>query len=199
MRELFRLTIVLTIICCGAALSLAYVYNLTKEPIAYQQRLKKIKAINAVFPEYEDAPGLQMVDIPYCKDDEAGELCRQFYLIKNNDLTLGTAFEVSASGYGGKIDIMIGIVSESTISGIKIINHSETPGLGANITKQDFYKNFTGKNLATTNWSLKKNNGDVDQVSGATISSTAVMEAVHDGLIFFSEHKDKILTDHLDS
>jgi electron transport complex protein RnfG len=199
MRELFRLTIVLTIICCGAALSLAYVYNLTKEPIAYQQRLKKIRAINAVFPEYEDAPGLQMVDIPYCKDEEAGELCRQFYLVKNNDLPLGTAFEVSASGYGGKIDIMIGIVSESTISGIKIINHSETPGLGANITKQDFYKNFTGKTLINTNWSLKKNDGDVDQVSGATISSTAVMEAVHDGLIFFSEHKDKILTDHLDS
>ena len=199
MRELFRLTIVLTIICCGAALSLAYVYNLTKEPIAYQQRLKKIRAINAVFPEYEDAPGLQMVDIPYCKDEEAGELCRQFYLVKNNDLPLGTAFEVSAAGYGGKIDIMIGIVSESTSSGIKIINHSETPGLGANITKQDFYNNFTGKNLINTNWSLKKNDGDVDQVSGATISSTAVMEAVHDGLIFFSEHKDKILTDHLDS
>jgi len=199
MRELFRLTIVLTIICCGAALSLAYVYNLTKEPIAYQQRLKKIKAINAVFPEYEGAPGLQMVDIPYCKDEEVGDLCRQFYLIKNNDLTLGTAFEVSASGYGGKIDIMIGVVSESTISGIKIINHSETPGLGANITKQDFYKNFTGKNLINTNWSLKKNGGDVDQVSGATISSTTIMDAVHDGLIYFSEHKDKILIGHRDS
>jgi len=193
MRELLKLSLTLTIICCGAALSLAYVYNLTKEPIAYQQRLKKIRAINAVFPELEDAPGLQMVDFPLCEQNGDEADCRRFYLIKNNGSTLGTAFEVLASGYGGRIAIMVGISRSDVISGIKVIRHSETPGLGANISKQAYSKNFTGKNMINTRWKLKKNGGDIDQISGATISSEAVMKAVHDGLHFFSRNRDNIM------
>jgi len=191
MRELLKLSLVLVIICFGAALSLAYVFNLTKEPIAYQQHLKKIRAINAVFPAHADAPGLTMVDIPLCEKEQQ---CRQFYLIKNNDQVLGTAFELTAGGYGGTISLMVGVDKQQDITGIKIINHAETPGLGANITKETFYTQFSKKNLADTTWKLKKNGGDIDQVSGATISSTAVMKAVYDGLVFYRGNKEKILS-----
>ncbi len=193
MRELCRLAIVLTIICCGAALSLAYVYNLTKGPIAYQQRLKKIRAVNAVFPQHEGTQGVQMVDSLYCDDESGTASCRQFYFIKQDREVLGTAFEVATSGYGGTIEIMVGVSGEAAISGIKIINHSETPGLGANITKEQFYQQFTVKNLTDTKWDLRKDGGDIDQVSGATISSIAVMQAVHEGLVFFSDHEDGIM------
>ncbi len=193
MRELCKLAIVLTVICCGAALSLAYVYNLTKEPIAYQQRLKKIKAINSVFPGHESSSEPDTVEMSAGKNKKGEDITRKFYVIKKDETVSGVAFEIAASGYGGNIKIMVGVAKDAIITGIKIIGHTETPGLGANVTKESFYQQFKGKDLNDTNWDLKKNGGDVDQVSGATISSTAVMKAVHDGLNFFSEHKEQIL------
>ena len=71
MKELFKLTIVLTIICALAATALAFVYTITKEPIAYQQRLKKLKAIKAVQPDYDNEPDKQFVDI---KTDEMAKV-----------------------------------------------------------------------------------------------------------------------------
>ena len=199
MRELCKLAIILTIICCGAALSLAYVYNLTKEPIAYQQSLKKIKAINSVFPGHESSSEPDTVEMTVGKNKKGEDIKRKFYVIKKEESVSGVAFEIAASGYGGNIRIMVGVAQDETITGIKIIGHTETPGLGANITKETFYLQFKGKDLKETNWDLKKNGGDVDQLSGATISSTAVMKAVHDGLNFFSEHKEEILAGKVDS
>ncbi len=195
MRELFKLCIVLTVICCCAALSLAYVYQLTKDPIAYQKRQKKIRAINAVFPRYEDAAGLDIVRVPVCDEKlQTDGACKTFYHIKNNRAVLGIAFEVSrVSGYGGDINLMLGVLPGGEISGIKIIEHHETPGLGAKITNEKFYQQFSGKTLEGTAWKLSKNGGDIDQVSGATISSTAVLTAVREGLKMYSEHKEAIM------
>lgn len=195
MRELLKLCVVLTIICCCAALSLAYVYELTREPIAYQKRQKKIRAINAVFPQFEDAPGLEIVRVPVCDEDLAvdGE-CKTFFNIKNNQTVLGIAFEVSTvSGYGGDIHLMLGVLPGGAISGVKIIEHHETPGLGAKITNEEFYQQFSGKSLEETTWKLSRNSGDIDQVSGATISSTAVLNAVHSGLNVYHEQKEAIM------
>lgn len=192
MRELLKLSIVLTIICCCAALSLAYVYNLTKDPIAYQQQLKKTKAINDVFPEYGDVSKFDVSAFTLCVNGNDDSSCRKYYRIKKNDVLLGTAFEIIASGYGGEINIMVGVGIESKVTGIKIIRHSETPGLGANIIKEKFYSQFRGKNI-NTGWNLKKKGGDIDQVSGATISSAAVMKAVHDGALLYRTHKEEIL------
>lgn len=194
MRELIKLTGILTLICCGASLALALVYGYTSEPIAYQQKLKKIRAVNAVLPQFEDVPGLSMVDAPLCDDDAVQQSCRRFYLIRNNSAVLGTAFEVTAAGYGGPVSIMVGVAGAKDLSGIAIISHGETPGLGANITRESFLSQFSGLDPDTTTWQLKKKGGDIDQVSGATISSTAVVNAVHEGLTFYAQHREEIIT-----
>jgi Na+-translocating ferredoxin:NAD+ oxidoreductase subunit G len=192
MRELLKLSIVLTIICCCAALSLAYVYNITKAPIAYQQQLKKTKAINDVFPEHGDPSEFDVSAYTFSGYGDDNSFCRKYYRIKKNDVLLGTAFEIIASGYGGDINIMVGVGIESKVTGIKIIRHSETPGLGANIIEEKFYNQFRNKNI-NTGWNLKKKGGDIDQVSGATISSVAVMNAVYDGALLYCTHKKEIL------
>lgn len=193
MRELIKLTGILTLICCCASLALALVYGYTREPIAYQQKLKKIRAVNAVLPQFEDAPGLRMVDAPLCEDETAQQACRRFYLIRNDSEVLGTAFEVTASGYGGPVSIMVGVAGARDLSGIAIISHGETPGLGANITRESFLSQFAALDPDTTRWQLRKKGGDIDQVSGATISSTAVVNAVHEGLTFYVQHRDEIV------
>ena len=190
MKELFKLTIVLTIICSLAATALALVYTITKEPIAFQQRLKKLKAIKAVQPDYDNEPDQDFVDL---KIDESSDALTRFYKTKKGETPTGVVFMVSAVGYGGTIDLMVGLNPEGTITGVQVLRHTETPGLGAKITEDKFLHQFTAKNVQNTNWTLKKEGGDIDQVSGATISPQAVVKALSEGLVFFSENKDKIL------
>jgi electron transport complex protein RnfG len=193
MRELFKLTVVLTIICSLAATALALVYTITKEPIAYQQRLKKLKAIKAVQPNYDNEPDQDFVDIAPEKNAEGDEGLTRFYITKKGADPTGVVFVVTTVGYGGPIDLMLGLTPEGTITGIQILKHTETPGLGAKITEEKFLQQFTSKNAQNTTWTLKKDGGDIDQISGATISPQAVVKAISEGLIFFADHHDYIL------
>jgi len=194
MRELFNLTVVLTIICSLAATALALVYNITKDPIAYQQRLKKLKAIKAVQPNYDNEPDQDFVDISLEKNAEGDAGLTRFYLTKKGTDPTGVVFVVTAIGYGGPIDLMLGLTPDGTITGIQILKHTETPGLGAKITEEKFLQQFTTKNAQNTTWTLKKDGGDIDQISGATISPQGVVKAISEGLILFSDHHDEILT-----
>lgn len=193
MRELFNLTIVLTIICAAAATALAFAYTLTKEPIAYQQRLKKLKAIKAVQPDYDNEPDQEFVDLALAKNKKGEDVLTRFYLTKRGEAYTGAVFLVSAAGYGGTIDIMLGVTPDGTITGVQVLSHSETPGLGAKITEDNFCGQFKSKNLANIKWALKKEGGDIDQITGATISPRATVKAIHKGLVSFVGHKDELL------
>ena len=187
-ENILNLVIVLTIICAISALALAYVYNITKEPIAKQKRLEMIKAIKSVLPKnVVNDPLKDKIKIDgrtvYIGKDSAGKV-------------VGVAFKcVSNEGYGGKIEIMLGLKKDGTINAIQILSHSETPGLGAKIEQPWFKKQFEGRNLKNTKWKVKKDGGDIDQISGATISPRAVTKAVYQGLLFFDKNKSKIMED----
>ncbi len=187
-ENILNLVIVLTIICAISALALAYVYNLTKEPIAKQKRLEMIKAIKSVLPKNVVNDPLKdkiKIDgkIVYIGKDSSGKV-------------VGVAFKcVSNEGYSGKIEIMLGLKKDGTINAIQILSHSETPGLGAKIEQPWFKKQFEGRNLKNTKWKVKKDGGDIDQISGATISPRAVTKAVYQGLLFFDKNKSKIMED----
>jgi len=193
MRELFKLTIILTVICSAAATALAFAYALTKEPIAYQQRLKKLKAIKAVQPDYDNEPDRDFVDLALAKNKKGEDVITRFYLTKRGATFTGAVFLVSAAGYGGTIDIMLGVTPNGTITGVRVLSHSETPGLGAKITEDAFCRQFIFKNLNNMNWALKKDGGEIDQITGATISPRATVKALHRGLLFFADHRDEIL------
>jgi electron transport complex protein RnfG len=193
MRELINLALVLAIICSAAATALAFVYNLTKEPIAYQQRLKKLAAIKAVQPDYDNEPDQDFIDIPAGNAGQGDGPATRFYITRQGGSCTGVVFSVTSSGYGGPIEIMVGTTPEGTITGIQILNHTETPGLGAKITEERFLGQFGSKNFSNTNWALKKDGGEFDQITGATISPRAVVKAIHQGLKFFHDYKNQIL------
>jgi len=193
MRELLKLSIMLTIICSVAATALALVYNLTKEPIAYQQRLKKLKAIRAVQPNYDNEPDQDFIDLPLSEEKKGGSDHIRFYITKRDGRFTGAVFTVSALGYGGTFEVMLGVTPDGTITGVEPLHHSETPGLGAKITEDTFLNQFKAKNLYNIKWALKKDGGEIDQITGATISPRAMVKAIHKGLIFFRDHRDEIL------
>ncbi len=98
------------------------------------------------------------------------------YTIYAEEAEVGYAFMAVGRGYGGYIDILVGLEDETRLRGISIIRHLESPGLGAKITEPEFRSEFSGLNIEDV--VLKYDGGEIDAITGATISSRAVIDAV---------------------
>jgi electron transport complex protein RnfG len=102
------------------------------------------------------------------------------------------AFESRGTGFGGDIGVMVGFdLEKDVLTGIGILTHQETPGLGARITESAFTDNFKGKSL-TAVFKVKKDSGEVDAVSGATYSSRGVCAAVGKCIALYPKIKEKV-------
>jgi electron transport complex protein RnfG len=169
---LINMFVSLTLIAGVAALCLGSVYTITKEPIAQAQKAKQEAAIKAVLPEFDNIETeTQTID--------GGEIILN-KASKNGEF-VGTAVETFTNkGFGGSIKLMVGLLPDGTIYDISVLSHTETPGLGdkMDIKKSDFPTQFKGKNPTTFNLSVKKDGGDVDAITAATISSRAYCDAV---------------------
>lgn len=117
------------------------------------------------------------------------------YRARQGDTTKGAVFKVSGKGYGGEIAILMAVDRDGKTLGVRVLKHTETPGLGDKIeaSKTDWIKSFDGKSLETARWAVKKDGGDFDQFAGATITPRAVVNAVKGGLETFASHKLAIL------
>jgi electron transport complex protein RnfG len=196
MNSLPRLVLVLTLITAGAGLILSLVESVTREPIAEQRRLETLRALEAVLPPSDNAPDEDIVQLLTGQDKRGRDLFRKFYRGRKAGQLTGVAFKVMApDGYSGNIAVMIGTDPDGTVAGVEILSHQETPGLGDKITLPAFKKVFAGKSLDNADWRVKKDGGDFDQITGATISPRAVVGAVRKGLEFFREHKIEIVAD----
>lgn len=193
MRDILRLVVVLTSICIASAIALAKIYDLTKGPIAHQKRLEVLRAIKTVLPAYDNEPDTDTVKLSMGIGKKGEEEQRIFYRGRKDGRLIGVAFTVTShEGYGGDIEVMVGIVPNGTIHGVEILSHLETPGLGAKIVEMKFKDRFKERNLSNTKWAVKKDAGDVDGITGATISSRALTKAIKEGLEFYRDHEASI-------
>lgn len=170
-----NLLLTLTIITLVAALSLGYVYQWTKEPIAQAQMAKQLKAIESVVKGYDNNPVLEKYNVatPDGKDS------LEFFPAKKGGELIGVAIKTKSSkGYSGDIWIMVGFNLAGDIQNIFVIEHKETPGLGSKMTAPSFVSQFLNKNPNQMKLKVKKDGGDVDAITGATISSRAYSEAI---------------------
>jgi len=195
MKEIARLILVLVLICLAAALALSQVYSLTKGPIENALREERLRAIRTVLPSYDNEPDRDVIHMVTGTDDEGAEIATDYYVGRSGGEIVGIAFETSSpAGYSGDIDLMVGVDPDGVITGVEVISHAETPGLGSKITEKGFLDLFPGRDLSNTRWAVKKDGGDIDQITGATISPRAVVEAVYTGLEVFAAHREVILS-----
>jgi len=193
MKEIGRLVLVLTLISAGAGLILALVEGVTRAPIAEQRRMEMVKALQAVLPGMDLAPDQDVVTLVVGQDKKGRDITRAFYRGRQNGAISGVAFKVVApDGYSGNIDILVGVLPDGIVQGVEILTHAETPGLGSKIQEDWFRSQFHGKSLAGADWRVKKDGGDFDQITGATISPRAVVGAIRKGLEFFRDHQAQI-------
>jgi H+/Na+-translocating ferredoxin:NAD+ oxidoreductase subunit G len=194
MKDTIRLAVVLTLIAVGSGLILALVEGVTRAPIAEQRRMQMVKALQAVLPPLDNHPDADTVALVTGTDKKGQPIERTFYRGRENGNLTGIAFKVIApDGYSGNIEIMVGVAPDGTVSGIEILNNSETPGLGAKIVEPRFKEQFKGKGLEDADWRVKKDGGQFDQITGATISPRAVVKAVKGGLEFFKSHQQQVV------
>ena len=100
-------------------------------------------------------------------------------------------------GYAGPIRILVGIGYDGTVTGVRILEHRETPGLGDRIDedRSDWVHQFDGRSLADpvlSAWRLKRDGGTFDQLSGASVTPRAVLKAIRETLVWFGEHRDEL-------
>jgi electron transport complex protein RnfG len=196
MSGLSRLVVTLTLITLGAGLLLSLVESLTRAPIAEQHRLETLRALQTVLPPFDNSPDADSISLVIGQGKKGRDLERTFFRGRLDGVLSGIAFTVVATdGYSGNISMMVGVDPSGTVSGLEILNHAETPGLGDKITRSDFKSQFKGKTLDGVDWRVKKDGGDFDQITGATISPRAVVKAVHQGLLFFRDHRRELLID----
>ena len=105
---------------------------------------------------------------------------------------------VAPDGYTTSIDLIVGVNRDGTLAGVRVVAHRETPGLGDKIEarKSDWITSFTGKSLqnpVAEQWAVRKDGGEFDQFTGATITPRAVVRAVKRALLFFDMHRDLLL------
>jgi Na+-translocating ferredoxin:NAD+ oxidoreductase subunit G len=104
---------------------------------------------------------------------------------------------VAPGGYSGPIRLLVGILVDGRISGVRVLAHRETPGLGDKIEveRDDWILDFDGRSLSQPpreRWRVRRDGGAFDQFTGATITARAVVSAVRDALIYFSAHRDEL-------
>ncbi len=176
-KEVLIPTVALLLICLIATALLAVTNSVTQEKIALNAVETEKASRMLVLPEgkeYGEAVTLEN-GLTYCVGtDENGE-------------EVGYVFTSGAKGYGGTVSVMVGLDMQGTITGIEILSHSETPGLGANAVKPDFKARFVGK---TGTLIVDKNSNDgqnVQAITAATITSKAVTSAVNAVTAAYSE------------
>ena len=191
-----RLIASLTVVCVVSAFCLSVVNGMTKTPIHEQERLAKLKAVRAVLPEFDNDPISDTLSVETGSEGDSKRIL--VYVGKKNGSPSGIAFEALGEGYGGMISMVLGIDVNGQVSGVHILKHAETPGLGSRINEPGFRQALKGKSLANSklfrgDLAVKKDGGDIDAIAGATISSRGVTTAVSQGLRFFEAHKAALI------
>lgn len=120
------------------------------------------------------------------------------YRARLGDTPVAAIFNsIAPNGYSGRIHLLVGIYIDGSVAGVRVVKHAETPGLGdaVEITKSSWITSFDGKSLANpdaTGWQVKRDGGEFDQFTGATITPRAVVEAVNNTLLYYQQNADMI-------
>ena len=178
---------IVTLIVCSLLLM---VNNLTAEPIANRQREDLTKLLDQVLPAhvYDNQP----LDKKYKIKIDDKEFA--FYRAKLKGKVSAIVLFTQSAGYSGDISLLVAITADGALSGVRVLSHTETPGLGDKIelAKSNWILSFNGLSLNNPdkkNWAVKKDGGQFDAFTGATITPRAVVKCIYTTLLQFKNNK----------
>lgn len=196
--------LILAIFACASTGVVALTQYLTKDQITKQEQIQLQSILNQVIPhslhDNELYKSCTLVTDPALGTDQP----MHAYIATQNGEPSGLAIEaIAPDGYNGAIKVIIGIKHDGTITGTRVLSHQETPGLGDKIDLRvtDWILSFTGKQVTEQNietWKVRKDGGQFDQFTGATITPRAVIKAVKNTAQFVNQHREALLAQPFD-
>ena len=182
-KELIKPVISLFVITAVVAALLGFVHEITLEPIAIQQKLVEEKTMKEVLPEAEEFKELEWKQ----PEDGEGVIVQKITEgFKNGELCGYVVLIAPTNGFSGTFTQMLGIDKDGVITGLRVLSHSETPGLGAKAKDDpEFYEQFNGKKSVdfeakkSLDLAVTKDGGDIDAITSATITSRAVVDGIN--------------------
>jgi len=191
------LTLALIAAICTALV--AATFQATKDRIAandkalLEQSLQP--ALAGVFYDGSVSESRLILPTPH---DLPGNEAAIIYRVYSEDQPVAALFVVTArDGFSGAIRILVGIDFDGTVTGVRILQHRETPGLGDKIdsSRSDWVYQFDGHSLTdppVSGWSIKSDGGEFDQLTGASVTPRAVIKAVRETLVYFEAQRDEV-------
>lgn len=185
MREQLRPTVVLLLICLAMTFALVLVNEATVDVIAARQAADASAKRLEVMPQADDFTLLESVDWQPLASDSPVTTA---YLATAAGAEIGYVYDVTVDGYGGDVDLIVAVQKDDlTLSGVRVLTHQETAGLGAKIVESGFLDCFVGKGGPGTVLNIIRSGGEagsdsIEAIASATISSQAVVNAANAAL-----------------
>ena len=193
MKEIINLAFKLCIITAVAALALAFTNSITidriEEQIETENKLAREEVISPS-DRFEQVEQEEIINYEKKLGFENTEIISEVFKNIVDDEVAGYTFKVLPEGYGGEMNILVGISTEGEITGLKVVGHSETPGLGAKATEESFQNQFAGMPTSTSLTVIKSGtpgDNEVQAITGSTITTQAVTDGVNAALEVFNE------------
>jgi len=181
------------------ALLVAITWESTAERIAANEREHLLRSLADVLPAgaYDNAVHEDYITVSHRQLLGTDNPVTVFRARQRNRPVALVLTPTAPGGYSGPIRLMVGILTDGRISGVRVVAHRETPGLGdrIEIERDDWILGFDGRGLGDPprdEWAVRRDGGEFDQFTGATITARAVVSAVRDTLIYFETNRDAL-------
>ena len=187
--------LILGAFCLGFGIVLAFSDHITVEDIAARALEDRLNSLGQVIPDSIHDNNL-VEDAMTMKNERDKEIT--VYRATKEGKVTGLAYEIFGVGYAGQMKLMLGIDTEGKILGVRVLAHKETPGLGdkMEVKKGNWILRFDGLSLGNPpleKWKVKKDGGQFDQFTGATITPRGIVDAIRRGLQLFDANKAKMM------
>jgi electron transport complex protein RnfG len=194
------LTVVVAAVLAAAAIfGVRAAYDFSHERIAMNQRARLVARLNSVLDPALLDHDLTTTRLSFSDPELLGSATPiDVFVISDQGRPIATVFaSVAPHGYNAPFDLLVGVGADSNVTGVRAVRYRETPGLGdlINRDKSSWIEQFRDKTLLAPprdKWLVKQDEGQFDSITGATVTSRAVVAAVKNALLYFEQHRDDI-------
>ena len=199
MRTMIRAAGLLALVAATAGVLLTAVNHATHERIVANELTLLLNQLHTVLigVQYDNDIAADVIEVPPWQWPESFGSATVFRVRQNDQPVAVVMTPTAPDGYNGSIKLLVGIEFSGTLTGVRVLAHRETPGLGdaIEVSRSDWITQFRGRSLldsSGTEWNIKRDGGNFDRLTGATITTRAVVRAVYKCLQFYGDNRDTL-------
>ena len=196
---MLRAAVLLSLVAATAGVLLTLVNHATRERIVANELTFLLNQLHTVLTgvRYDNDIAADVIELPPSKWSESSCSASVFRARQNGQPVAVVMTPTAPDGYNGSINLLVGIAFDGTLTGVRVVAHRETPGLGdaIEVSRSDWITQFRGRSLtgsSSTEWNIKRDGGNFDQLTGATITTRAVVRAVYECLQSYGDNRDML-------